>query len=102
MRWIYPNQNAYEVNVCKKYYGRYATFEEACQRVFELIDKGIIKPKEHDPMRYIYTRDGRYELYKCIDGEVEYFGSFRNVDDAMRERDFLESIDWDWDNIDVE
>ena len=51
--------------------------------------------KELDRKRYICEYKGGYHIQKWVNGKLEYFGRFPTFEDAIRERTFLESIDWD-------
>ena len=42
-----------------------------------------------------------YTIKKKLNGKEEIFGTYRNLQDAREERDFLESIDWDYSNMDT-
>ena len=87
----------------KKYHGTYKTKEEAVRQLCKLIDDGTITLPRLKPTRYISKKnDHLYCINKRIGGRTVYFGSFHSLEDAMRERDFLESIDWNWDDIDAE
>lgn len=43
--------------------------------------------------RYIYERNGSYEIIK----DNEKYGTYNTLADALYERDRLEAVDWDWD-----
>lgn len=100
MKYIYKTKCSYIVNN-HKHYGTYKRFEDAVKRVDELIEQGVLKPKELDPMRYIYLYQGKYNIIKRLNGKNEFFGRYRKLEDAQHERDFLEAIDWDYDNMEA-
>ena len=58
---------------------------------------GYTKPK--NPYRHIHCSNNGYQVKKIIDGETIYAGTFKNLEEAQKERDYLESIDWDYNNI---
>lgn len=49
--------------------------------------------------RNIHKCNGMFLVRKVIDGELVYGGCFRSLDLARCERDFLESIGWDYSNL---
>lgn len=83
-----------------------STLEEALQLKQELIKQGKIVPRLRGPHprdyedRYINeTKSGTYQIRKMVDGEPSHFGTFKTMEDAREERDYLESIGWDYDNM---
>lgn len=82
------------------YYATFDTVEEAEAKVEELEQngwKGIEKPKYDRKRRYVYlTRFGTYQIKK----RDTCYGTYHRLEDAIAERDYLESIDWDYDNMD--
>ena len=46
--------------------------------------------------RFIYRHNPskRFIIKKIINGHPSYFGSYKNFDDAIKVRDFLESVNW--------
>ena len=40
-----------------------------------------------------------YTIKKKLNGKYETFGTYHNLQDAREERDFLESIGWDYENM---
>ena len=107
---VYKLWNRYYIaqtrNGEKKVYGRYDTREEAIRVRDHLIAEGVlVRPGEHcktcHPDRYIHRKsDGCFHILKWWRGRLEYFGVFRSLEDAREERDFLESIGWDYSNMD--
>ena len=100
---VYQTRNRYfvaqYVNKERVVYGRYDTREEAIQRRNQLIHDGVIQDRKKEN-RYISKKNRGYFIQKRINDVVEYFGMFRTLEDAREERDFLESINWDYDNMD--
>lgn len=45
--------------------------------------------------KYIYKTSRGYVIYKRIDGEVTYFGSFKTFEEASKERDKLIQNNWE-------
>ena len=45
--------------------------------------------------RYIRKLHGRYCIQKWVNGKCEHFGSFKSLEDAIKERDLLIKYDWD-------
>lgn len=107
---IYKRGNKYIVsqvqNKKKHHYGTYNTLEEAIQKRNKLAEQGIIKElrgkhriRNHED-RYIYKYNTRYYIRKVVNKKQEHFGVFNTMEDAREERDFLESIGWDYSNMD--
>lgn len=93
------------VNGETKYYGYYKTLREAIQRRDQLIQNGIITDRRGRPIknfqnRYIYKHKDKYYLKKVVNKQSEHFGTFNTLEEAQRERDYLESIHWDYTNMD--
>ena len=90
------------------YYGTYDTYNEAVQKRNQLIehnwDKTLItlEKGKDNPDRYISkTKSNSYALVKMVDGELVHFGTYHSLDDAREDRDFWESINWDFDLLDL-
>ena len=48
-----------------------------------------------NPTRYIYqNKKGLFYIMKTMYGERRYYGTYDNLDDAIRVRDYLESKKW--------
>jgi viroplasmin and RNaseH domain-containing protein len=87
-------------------YGSFDTEEEARNYLDKLREEGVIQEKKlgrpfsNPKDRYIRkTEAGTYSIQKHINGVKCYFGTYHNLQDAREERDYLESIDWDYDNM---
>lgn len=50
--------------------------------------------------QYIYARDGRYYLRKCIKNESKFFGVYRTLEDAMKVMDYCIQYGWKQHSID--
>lgn len=106
---IYKRRNKYIVsqvqNKKKHVYGTYNTLEEAIQKRKQLAEQGIIKElrgkhriRNHED-RYIYKYKTRYYIRKVVNKKQEHFGVFKTLHEARQERDYLESIQWDYSNM---
>lgn len=63
-------------------------------------DKKRGRPISKEQDRYIKkTKAGTYSIQKHINGVRGHFGTYRTLEDAREERDYLESIDWDYSNM---
>lgn len=98
MMYIYKtHSNKYEIRYRtggkKRYFGTYLTLSEAQEAVDQLIKDGVITPKYLDPTRYITKRNKKYRLRKVINGK-EYYQSFNTLEEAIKHRDYMESINW--------
>jgi len=84
-----------------KYYGNYSTYKEALEKVKKLVDSGILRVPVHErPLRYIQpTASGHWTIRKTINGERHTYGTYKTLEDAQHERDYLEQIGWDYDNM---
>lgn len=111
---IYKWANTYNIissnNGVKTVHYKTQDLQKAIKKRKELINRGIIKhlkrgrPCKENPNRYIYRKkkgNGGYCIRKNINGKYTYFTTLPSLDAAREERDFLESINWDWDNIDA-
>lgn len=49
--------------------------------------------------RNIHKCDNGWIVRKVVEGEVVYGGCFKSLLLARKERDFLESIGWDYSNL---
>ena len=89
---------------CKqRYYGVYSSYEEADEIIRRIKEEGIDPVKRRGSyrprggrLRYIYRRG---DVYAIVHDNCT-FGTFRRLEDAISERDLLESVDWDWDALD--
>lgn len=107
--YVYQLRNRYyvaqTVNKEQIIYGRYDTREEAVQRRNQLVNDGVIKHRrgkhriKNYEDRYLTNKKGRYYIQKCIDGKITHFGILNSLEEARRERDYLESIEWDYGNM---
>ena len=78
-------------------FGVYETLEEAtlARDKFESENwKNVPDRSEIPSKRYIHKTSRGYVIYKRIDGEVKYFGSFKTFEEALEERDKLIQNNW--------
>ena len=76
-------------------FGSYARLEDAMKvrDLLETINYGFVL----NPMRNINRMtNGRWYLRKYRDGESIYNGSFDTLEEAQAERDYMESVNWEW------
>lgn len=108
--YVYKQGNRYwvtqKVGTKHKIYGKFGTKEEAIQYRNKLIENGTIKSRlglhkiKYYPDRYIKkTPAGTYVITKRCNGKSEHFGTYKTLEDARDERDYMESIGWDYDNM---
>ena len=90
------------------YYGTYDTYNEAVQKRNQLIENGWNKDLiqyqrgQNNPDRYICENSsGNYRIQKVVNGEIIHFGVCNSIEEARSERDFWESINWDFDLLDL-
>ena len=82
------------------------TEEEAKQHKTRLIMEGKLiphnvgrQPKNYEN-RYIQKRHNKkYVIQKYVDKKIQHFGTYNNIEEARKERNYLESINWNYDNI---
>jgi len=103
------------INNNQIYYGTFNTLEEAREYRDFLEEhdwnpeyrKIVRKKRKHNtPMKYIHYRkdknnNPRYWIQKSVNGEILVFGTYDSLEDAMHERDFWESINWDMNLLDL-
>lgn len=108
---VYKQRNIYRViqtqNGQRKTYLITHNRQEAINYRNKLYEEGILKDLTRKAgrhpsgeNRYIRKSGRGYNIQKMINGSMESFGTFSSLDDARNERDLLESIDWDYSNID--
>lgn len=104
-RNVYKNGDKYnvaqQVNGKRIYYATCLDREEAIQLRNKLVKEGVItdrtgKHRLRGRMRYITKYGNKYCIYKNVDGKQECFGTFHSLEEAIDERDYLESIGWDY------
>ena len=106
-QYVYRRYNKYHVVQNRKTLTTASTPDEAIILKEQLIREGIIKPKLRGPYpnrnphnRHITkTSSGTYTIRKRLHGKFEHFGTYKTIEDAREERDYLENIGWDYDNM---
>lgn len=90
-----------EINHHKYNFGCYDTLEEAINAREYFVKTGwkINERLIFSKAQHITEKDGKYYINKFINGKLEYFGVFHNLEDAQEEVRFLKSCDWDYDNM---
>ena len=109
--YVYRQCRTYKVVQKGNVLGRFHSLEEALKLKAELLEKGVIRPQRRGPPiatqedRYIQVNTHRnktsYTIQKWVDGCNQTFGTFGSLEDAREERDYLESIGWDYDNMET-
>lgn len=92
-----------------EYYGTYSNYMEAVHYRNMFIENNWNKRfipymRAHgNPNRYLYQSDvtGHWCIQKMIDGVNISFGVCYSLEEAREERDFWESINWDFDLLDL-
>lgn len=102
---VRQNNGKYTIRRRNINYGTYNTYHEAVQARKKLItnewDKKYSKTIKDNPNRYIHTYKGVYTIKKVINGETTQYGTYHTLEEARSERDFWESINFDWDLLDL-
>lgn len=103
---LYRQHRKYRVMQNNHVYGVFNSEEEARNYLEKLTREGVIRDKKRgrpiskEQDRYIKkTKAGTYSIQKHINGVRGHFGTYRTLEDAREERDYLESIDWDYSNM---
>ena len=109
--WIEENISLVDGRYIVQLKRGFSTLHEAQEYKNQLRQHGLLKkartgrPIKHHENRYIYTckhpNGTSYVIQKMINGKIQHYGTYRNLQDAREERDFLESIDWDYSNMDT-
>lgn len=101
-----PN-GKYKIHRWDEHYGTYNSFSEAIEARKQLNannwDKSIVKywNVKDNIDRYIQPSGDKYRIQKHINGVRIHFGTCNTLEEARAERDFFESINWDWDMLDL-
>jgi len=104
---IYRQFRKYKIMQNNTVIGSFNTEEEAREAHAKLLHDGVIqnkrrgRPISREEDRYIKkNKSGTYRIQKSVHGVIGHYGTFRTIEDAREERDYLESIGWDYDNMD--
>lgn len=105
---IFKNRNKYmimkRVNSKNEYFGRFDTLEEAkiYRDFLEEHDWDVKYKKSAKPSNIYYNKNQNiYVLRKTVNHERVHFGTYSSLEEAVHERDFYQSIDWDLDLLDL-
>lgn len=104
-KYVYQYYNKYVIKQKQQTLYITTTLDEALQKKQELLQQGKLRPllrgQHRNPEnRYITkTPAGTYAIGKRLHGKREHFGTYKTLEDAREERDYLESIGWDYDNM---
>lgn len=52
-----------------------------------------------NPNRYITSTKYGYKVQRTINGKPVYAGTYKTLTEARKERDYMEQIRWDYNNI---
>ena len=82
-------------DLMKKYKISRNRYNKLRQMVFD--ETGLVrKPQRYRGSRpYINVKDGKWAIIKMLDGAKVHFGSYDNLDTAMKIRDELQKVNWD-------
>ena len=108
--YVYKQKNLYHVQRYKDgkpiVYGKFRKREDAIQLRNKLIQDATLKERRGKHRikdwqnRYIKkTYNGKYAVQKKVNGEYQHFGTYKTLEDARDERDYLEGIGWDYDEM---
>lgn len=107
-RYVYRNHQRYYVVALGKILGKFDTPAEAIRYRDKLIrEKKIIpqrrgRKRENEEDRYIQkARNGKYTIQKCVNGKIQHYATCNTIEEAREERNILEQIGWNWENIDL-
>lgn len=81
-------------NIMIKYKLSYHSFYKLLNKVKER--KGLNGVRTGSNMRYIYFSHNNWVIRKSVDGVQKDYGIFKDLDTAIRIRDYLESINWNY------
>ena len=104
-KYVYQYYNKYVIKQKQQTLYITNTLQDALQKKQELQQQGKLRPlrrgQHRNPEnRYITkTPAGTYAIRKQLHGKFEHFGTYKTLEDAREERDYLESIGWDYDNM---
>lgn len=104
--YIYKYHTKYYIKQNKKILAKADTPQEARQQKQKLIREGKLlqrkrgRPTKKHEDRYIReTPHHKYAIQKYVDKKMQHYGIYNTLEEARNERDYLESIDWNYDNI---
>lgn len=91
------------------YFGTFNTLKEAHEyRNFLIKQNWELKYKKrtsrkYNLPKYIYQKPGKntFIIQKTVNYQQVHFGTYHSLEEAVHERDFYQSIDWDFDLLDL-
>lgn len=104
-KYVYQYYNKYVIKQKQQTLYITNTLQDALQKKHELLQQGKLRPllrgQHRNPEnRYITkTHSGTYAIRKMVNGYYQHFGTYKTLEDAREERDYLESIGWDYDEM---
>lgn len=106
-KYVYQYYNKYVIKQKQQTLYITNTLQDALQKKQELQQQGKLRPLQRGPYphrnpenRYITkTHSGTYAIRKMVNGYHQHFGTYKTLEDAREERDYLESIEWDYDEM---
>ena len=104
-KYVYQYYNKYVIKQKQQTLYITTTLQDALQKKHELLQQGKLRPlprgQHRNPEnRYITkTQSNTYAIRKMVNGYHQHFGTYKTLEDAREERDYLESIEWDYDNM---
>ena len=90
-----------EINHHRYFFGTYDTLEEAITAREYFVENGwkLNERLIFSKVANIQEKDGKFHIVKRIDGKLEYFGVFYNLEDAKKEVKLLRRSGWDYDAL---
>ena len=107
-KYVFRQCKRYKVVYNRKVISIFDTLKEAIDFKNKMIKEGVINPQSKPTGRPIKDYQNRYisknvsgnwYIRKKVGGKICGFGTYHSLEDAREERDYLESIDWDYDNM---
>ena len=108
-KYIYKRKNgSYQIikqyrkdgKIIQKYFGTFTDYNEAIiHRDKCIVDNWDDSLKYENPMKHITRNHKGWQIQRDYKGKHYYYGTFRNIIDAMNERDLLIANDWDLDKV---
>lgn len=100
------NNNTYQIRIPtkkgKQITRNCQTYHEAIQIRKQILQGNIPPAYKNHPHRYIQkTSTGKYAIVRNEDNTTITYDQCNTLQEAIKERDFWESIRWDWDLIDL-
>lgn len=90
----YFNKEKSWTQIMIKYKLSYHTFYKLLNKIKE--KKGVEGTRTGKNTRYIYHFSNSWKIRKTVDGKQLDYGVFKDLDTAMKIRDYLENINWNY------